>query len=163
MAWEKEYGNSQGAPLRCAPGGLALPSGTRQDFHLGARPMKIKKITIDRDPYEPFRLAQGYRVGELLFISGQRRSRGTDNLSVSATSMPRPSRSSRTSSGSSALAARASRMLSRSRSSSGTCRTFRRSSSYGVAISRLRIRLTRSSRSRPSTPPTRCSRLRRSL
>jgi 2-iminobutanoate/2-iminopropanoate deaminase len=33
--------------------------------------MKIKKITIDPDPYEPFRLAQGYRVGELLFISGQ--------------------------------------------------------------------------------------------
>jgi reactive intermediate/imine deaminase len=33
--------------------------------------MKIKQITIDPDPYEPFRLAQGYRVGELLFISGQ--------------------------------------------------------------------------------------------
>jgi len=33
--------------------------------------MKIKQITIDPDPYEPFRLAQGYRVGDLLFISGQ--------------------------------------------------------------------------------------------
>jgi reactive intermediate/imine deaminase len=33
--------------------------------------MKVTKITIDPDPYEPFRLAQGYRVGELLFISGQ--------------------------------------------------------------------------------------------
>lgn len=33
--------------------------------------MKIKRITIDPDPYEPFRLAQGYRVGDLLFISGQ--------------------------------------------------------------------------------------------
>jgi reactive intermediate/imine deaminase len=33
--------------------------------------MKITRITIDPDPYEPFRLAQGYRVGELLFISGQ--------------------------------------------------------------------------------------------
>ncbi|MBI5248100.1 MAG: RidA family protein [Desulfomonile tiedjei] len=33
--------------------------------------MKIQKITIDPDPYEPFRLAQGYRAGELLFISGQ--------------------------------------------------------------------------------------------
>jgi 2-iminobutanoate/2-iminopropanoate deaminase len=33
--------------------------------------MNIKQITIDPDPYEPFRLAQGYRVGELLFISGQ--------------------------------------------------------------------------------------------
>jgi 2-iminobutanoate/2-iminopropanoate deaminase len=33
--------------------------------------MKIKRITVDPDPYEPFRLAQGYRVGDLLFISGQ--------------------------------------------------------------------------------------------
>jgi 2-iminobutanoate/2-iminopropanoate deaminase len=33
--------------------------------------MKVRNITIDPDPYEPFRLAQGYRVGELLFISGQ--------------------------------------------------------------------------------------------
>ncbi len=33
--------------------------------------MKIRKITIDPDPYEPFHLAQGYTVGELLFISGQ--------------------------------------------------------------------------------------------
>jgi len=32
--------------------------------------MKIKEITIDPDPYKPFCLAQGYRVGELLFISG---------------------------------------------------------------------------------------------
>ena len=33
--------------------------------------MKIKRITVDPDPYEPFRLAQGYHVGDLLFISGQ--------------------------------------------------------------------------------------------
>ena len=33
--------------------------------------MKVQKITIDPDPYEPFRLAQSCRVGELLFISGQ--------------------------------------------------------------------------------------------
>jgi 2-iminobutanoate/2-iminopropanoate deaminase len=33
--------------------------------------MKLKEITIDPDPYKPFRLAQGYRVGDLLFISGQ--------------------------------------------------------------------------------------------
>lgn len=33
--------------------------------------MKIQQITLDPDPYAPFRLAQGYRVGELLFISGQ--------------------------------------------------------------------------------------------
>jgi 2-iminobutanoate/2-iminopropanoate deaminase len=33
--------------------------------------MKIERIRIDPDPYEPFRLAQGYRVGDLVFISGQ--------------------------------------------------------------------------------------------
>jgi len=33
--------------------------------------MKVQRITVDPDPYEPFRLAQGYRVGDLLFISGQ--------------------------------------------------------------------------------------------
>jgi 2-iminobutanoate/2-iminopropanoate deaminase len=33
--------------------------------------MQIQQITIEPDPYKPFRLAQGYRVGELLFISGQ--------------------------------------------------------------------------------------------
>ena len=33
--------------------------------------MKVAKISIEPDPYAPFRLAQGYRVGELLFISGQ--------------------------------------------------------------------------------------------
>ena len=33
--------------------------------------MIIERIIIDPDPYEPFRLAQGYRAGDLLFISGQ--------------------------------------------------------------------------------------------
>lgn len=33
--------------------------------------MQVTKISIDPDSYVPFRLAQGYRVGELLFISGQ--------------------------------------------------------------------------------------------
>lgn len=33
--------------------------------------MKVERISITPDPYEPFRLAQGYRVGDLLFISGQ--------------------------------------------------------------------------------------------
>ena len=33
--------------------------------------MKIQRIMTEPDPYEPFRLAQGYRVGDLLFISGQ--------------------------------------------------------------------------------------------
>ncbi|MPY88847.1 MAG: RidA family protein [Luteitalea sp.] len=33
--------------------------------------MKVQRIVIVPDPYQPFRLAQGYRVGDLLFISGQ--------------------------------------------------------------------------------------------
>src|SRR5690606_5506026 len=33
--------------------------------------MEISQIKITPDAYEPFRLAQGYRVGDLLFISGQ--------------------------------------------------------------------------------------------
>lgn len=33
--------------------------------------MRIEQIVIDPAPYKPFRLAQGYRVGDLLFISGQ--------------------------------------------------------------------------------------------
>ena len=33
--------------------------------------MKMEQIRIDPDPYEPFRLSQGFRVGELLFVSGQ--------------------------------------------------------------------------------------------
>ncbi|NML22013.1 RidA family protein [Pseudoflavitalea sp. G-6-1-2] len=33
--------------------------------------VKITQIKINPDPYQPFRLAQGYRVGNLLFISGQ--------------------------------------------------------------------------------------------
>ena len=39
--------------------------------------MKVKKIKIEPDPYEPFRLAQGHRVGDLLFISGQAAIDGT--------------------------------------------------------------------------------------
>jgi len=33
--------------------------------------MKISQIKITPDTYEPFRLAQGHRMGDLLFISGQ--------------------------------------------------------------------------------------------
>jgi 2-iminobutanoate/2-iminopropanoate deaminase len=33
--------------------------------------MNLQRIVTKPDPYEPFRLAQGYRVGDLLFISGQ--------------------------------------------------------------------------------------------
>jgi reactive intermediate/imine deaminase len=31
----------------------------------------VEQIRLDPDPYEPFRLSQGFRVGELLFVSGQ--------------------------------------------------------------------------------------------
>ena len=33
--------------------------------------LRIERITTDPDPYEQFRLALGYRVGDLLVISGQ--------------------------------------------------------------------------------------------
>lgn len=33
--------------------------------------MKISQIKITPDAYEPYRLAQGHHVGDLLFISGQ--------------------------------------------------------------------------------------------
>ena len=33
--------------------------------------MLIQQIKINPDPYQPFRLAQGYRAGDFLFISGQ--------------------------------------------------------------------------------------------
>lgn len=33
--------------------------------------MDVEQIRVEPDPYEPFRLSQGFRVGDLLFISGQ--------------------------------------------------------------------------------------------
>ena len=33
--------------------------------------MNIEQITIDPDPYEPYLLSQGIRVGDLLLVSGQ--------------------------------------------------------------------------------------------
>lgn len=33
--------------------------------------MKISVINLQPDPYKPFRLAQGYRAGDMLYISGQ--------------------------------------------------------------------------------------------
>ena len=44
----------------------------------------IERITIDPDPYEQFRLALGYRVGDMLFISGQARSTSTARSSAQA-------------------------------------------------------------------------------
>jgi 2-iminobutanoate/2-iminopropanoate deaminase len=36
-----------------------------------ASKVTIERITIDPDPYKQFRLALGYRVGDMLYISGQ--------------------------------------------------------------------------------------------
>jgi 2-iminobutanoate/2-iminopropanoate deaminase len=33
--------------------------------------VRIERIRTEPDPYEPFRLAQAYRVGDLVFVSGQ--------------------------------------------------------------------------------------------
>jgi len=33
--------------------------------------MTLERITTQPDPYEPFLLSQGIRVGDLIFISGQ--------------------------------------------------------------------------------------------
>lgn len=33
--------------------------------------MNAEQIRLDPDPYEPFRLSQGFRVGDLVIVSGQ--------------------------------------------------------------------------------------------
>src|SRR4249920_855481 len=33
--------------------------------------MDAQQIRLDPDPYEPFRLSQGFRVGDLVIVSGQ--------------------------------------------------------------------------------------------
>ncbi|MDH4345849.1 MAG: RidA family protein [Thermoleophilia bacterium] len=33
--------------------------------------MDVEQVRLDPDPYEPFRLSQAFRVGELLLVSGQ--------------------------------------------------------------------------------------------
>jgi 2-iminobutanoate/2-iminopropanoate deaminase len=33
--------------------------------------VNVEQIRLDPDPYEPYRLSQGFRVGDLLFVSGQ--------------------------------------------------------------------------------------------
>lgn len=34
-------------------------------------PVNAQRITVDPDPYEPFNIALGYRVGDLVIVSGQ--------------------------------------------------------------------------------------------
>ena len=38
---------------------------------MGEQPVRVERITTDRDWYEPFRIALGYRVGDVLILSGQ--------------------------------------------------------------------------------------------
>jgi reactive intermediate/imine deaminase len=33
--------------------------------------LDIEQIRVEPDPYEPYRLSQGMRIGDLLFVSGQ--------------------------------------------------------------------------------------------
>ena len=33
--------------------------------------MDVQQIRLEPDPYEPFRLSQGFRVGDLVIVSGQ--------------------------------------------------------------------------------------------
>ena len=33
--------------------------------------MNVEQIRLDPDPYEPYRLSQGFRIGDLLLVSGQ--------------------------------------------------------------------------------------------
>jgi 2-iminobutanoate/2-iminopropanoate deaminase len=33
--------------------------------------LRVERIKTDPDPYEPFRLVQGYRIGDVLIVSGQ--------------------------------------------------------------------------------------------
>ncbi len=33
--------------------------------------MDVEQIRLDPDPYEPYRLSQGFRVGDLVIVSGQ--------------------------------------------------------------------------------------------
>jgi 2-iminobutanoate/2-iminopropanoate deaminase len=76
MVMEGNHGSTHFCPnSEAAPNGLPLAwvmtSFIEPGRHIGGMLMKIKKISIEPDPYESFRLAQGYRAGDLLFISGQ--------------------------------------------------------------------------------------------
>ena len=57
------YGKAQAQNTRPAPVQKATPHTPKT--------MKITQIQVTPDTYKPYRLAQGYRAGDLLFISGQ--------------------------------------------------------------------------------------------
>jgi 2-iminobutanoate/2-iminopropanoate deaminase len=52
-----------------SPGMSRIADGRTADHK--ETPMTVEQIKTQPDPYEPFLLSQGIRVGELLFISGQ--------------------------------------------------------------------------------------------
>ena len=43
-------------------------------------PTQAIRIKTDPDPYEPFKIAQAYKVGDLIFVSGQAAIDGGGNL-----------------------------------------------------------------------------------
>ena len=68
----------------------------------------VQQIRLDPDPFEPYALSQGFRVGDLVFVSGQAALDEQGRIVGPATSTPRPSRRSAISRGCSRPAARAS-------------------------------------------------------
>ena len=64
-----------------APPPMIATSGrtsNRISDHVEGGAMRVEQIRVDPDPYEPFRLSQGFRVGDLLHLraGGNRRARG---------------------------------------------------------------------------------------
>lgn len=54
-----------------SPHARALACGRWDSVPVGARLMDAEQIRLDPDPYEPHRLSQGFRVGDLVIVSGQ--------------------------------------------------------------------------------------------
>ena len=82
---------------RAKPGAARLPmlrrlselleeSEAATEITFGYTEEDEEQITIDPDPYKPFRLAQGYRPASCCSSRARRRSTGTASSSVSATS-----------------------------------------------------------------------------
>jgi 2-iminobutanoate/2-iminopropanoate deaminase len=54
--------------------------------------MKIHKSSSAPDPYKPFRLAQGYRVGGMLYISAQAAINESGQIVAAMTSLRKATR-----------------------------------------------------------------------
>jgi len=50
---------------------FALAGGAFPDLILIAPHVDLERVSTDPDPYEPYRISQAMRVGDLLFVSGQ--------------------------------------------------------------------------------------------